>query len=256
MHLCDGRRSPSVGAACDPAHLWAGAGAVLSHITAAAILGMSPLRPLLIDVTSVRRIKTDGVRVHRTALPRSDVTRSGGFPVTTPTRTLIDLASILDEDRLEDCLEYAVHNRLVRRSKLQTRIAELGRRGRKGAGVLHDLVKLWDPASAPTESELETLLWRVMRKAQMPLPQSQYEVWDGARFIARLDFAYPDALLGIPADSYRWLDVRRQWKKDIEQRNCLLTVGWRLRATTWGELKSRPERFVSDIRVLLDRGAA
>jgi hypothetical protein len=238
------------------AHLWAGPGAALSRLTAAAILGLRSDHPLVVDVTTTRKIKTNGVRVHRTQLARSDEMKVAGFPVTTPSRTLIDLASVLDEGRLESCLEQALYLRLFRLSEMQSRIVEVGCRGRKGAGVLQELLELRDSVDAPTESDMETLLIRVLRKARMPIPRRQYEVWDGSQLVTGLDFAFPDELLGIPADSYRWHGTRTQWEKDIEQRNRALALGWRLRPTTWAELTRRPERFVGDLGRLLNRSAA
>jgi hypothetical protein len=78
-------------------------------------------------------------------------------------------------------------------------------------------------------------------------------VSDEKGFITRLDFAYPEALLAIPADSFRWHSRRKSWETDIEQRNRLVAAGWRVRPTTWGELKFRPDQFTSDIARLLKR---
>ena len=256
LHIRHGRAPQVWEQLATAAHLWAGPGAALSHLTAAAILGVQSHHPLVVDVTTTRKIKTNGVRVHRTQLAGSDVMKVAGFPVTTPSRTLIDLASILDEGRLESCLEQALYLRLVRLSEMQSRIVQLGRRGRKGVGALQDLVELRDPVDAPTESDMETLLVRVLRRARMPIPRRQYEVRDGSQFVTRLDFAYPDEMLGIPADSYRWHGARAQWEKDIEQRNRALALGRRLRPTTWAELTRRPDRFVGDIGRLLNRSAA
>jgi hypothetical protein len=119
------------------ASLWAGREAALSHLTAAALFDLRPHRPLVIDVTTERKIRTDGVRVHRCGLSSIDVMLVGRLAVTTPVQTLMDLAAVLDEDRLEDCLEDALYKRLVRLPELQKRFDALGARGRKGAGALH-----------------------------------------------------------------------------------------------------------------------
>jgi hypothetical protein len=237
------------------AYLWVGPAAALSHLTAAAVFELRSHRPLVIDVTTQRRIRTAGVRVHRCGLSTVDVMKVGCLAVTTPVRTLMDLADVLDEDRLEDCVEEALYKRLVRLPELQERINAVGARGRKGAGRFHRLLETRNPACAPTESDFESLLFRVLRKAGIPLPERQYEVWDGPDFIARLDFAYPNQRVAIFADSYKWHGRRSIWEKDIHQRNKLQALAWRIRPTTWTELKSRPEDFVADV-VLLRRSAA
>lgn len=186
------------------ASLWAGPAAALSHLTAAAVFELRSHRPLVIDVTTQRKISTAGVRVHRCELTSIDVMRVGSLPVTTPVRTLLDLAAVLDEDRLEDCLEEALHRRLVRLPELHARFVALGTRGRKGAGRLHRLLEMRGEAWAPNESEFESMLFRVLWRAHLPLPERQYEVWDGPNFIARLNFAYPNKRVAIFADSYKW----------------------------------------------------
>jgi hypothetical protein len=233
------------------AQLWAGPGAALSHLTAAAIWRLRDTRPAVIDVVTNRNVRAAGVRVHRATVAHNDVARSGAFTVTSADRTLIDLASVLNEARLESCLEEALHQRLLDPADLRIRLSSCGSRGRRGAGTLRQLLDMRGPDCAPTESDLETLLLRVLRKARLPAPQRQYEVWNGHEFVARLDFAYPDAHLAIQADSYRWHSRRRAWEKDIHQRNKLQVLGWRLRPTTYGELKYRPELFAKDVAYLL-----
>ncbi len=74
------------------AQLWAGPGAALSHLTAAAIWGLRDARPLVIDVVTHRNIRASGVRVHRSPIASNDIARAGAFIVTSRDRTLIDLA--------------------------------------------------------------------------------------------------------------------------------------------------------------------
>jgi hypothetical protein len=206
-------------------------------------------------VTTQRKISTAGVRVHRCELTSIDVMRVGSLPVTTPVRTLLDLAAVLDEDRLEDCLEEALTGGSCGFLSYMRRFDALGTRGRKGAGTLHRLLEMRGAAWAPNESELKACSSVSCGEPTPSSPRGQYEVWDGPNFIARLDFAYPNERVAIFADSYKWHGQRRTWEKDIHQRNKLQALAWRIRPTTWTELRSRPEEFVADV-VLLRRSAA
>jgi hypothetical protein len=232
------------------AQLWAGPRAALSP-NRCRHLGLRDGRPLAIDVVTNRSIRASGVRVHRSPISSDDVVRVGAFVVTTGARTMIDLAGVLDEERLETCLEQALYERLLELPELDARLKQVGGKGRKGAGVLHQLLDLRDPGSAPTESEIETLLFRVLRKAHLPLPERQHSVWDDREFVTRIDFAYPEARIAIPVDSYKWHSRRRVWEKDIERRARLQALDWRVRPTTSGELRYQPERFTADVARLL-----
>jgi hypothetical protein len=224
----------------------------LSHLTAAAIHGYYDCQPLNIDITTSRRITGDGLRIHRSPLGMDDTARIGCLVVTSAARTIVDLASVLDEGRLEACIEQAFHQRDLLPMDLKRKLDEMGRAGRKGAGKLNRLLEMRDPATIPAESILETTLARVLRRAGLPEPERQLEVFDDNGFITRLDFAYPAARLAIPVDSFKWHARRGTWEKDVSQRNRLVSARWRVRPTTWGELNYRQERFTRDIARLLN----
>ena len=233
------------------AQLCGGAKAVLSHLTAAHLHGFLQLRPLLIDLIRPRALTAEGIRVHRGEVDPVDINRVGPFRITAPARTLIDLAGVLDFDRLEDCLEEALLRSSLDLSTLMERAQRIGIRGRPGGAAIRRLLDLRDPHLVPTETKLETLLHRVLRAAEMPIPQRQVRIYDHGDFVTRIDFAYLPEYIGIPADSYEWHSRRRAWERDIDQRNRLLRMGWRLRPTTWTELKRSPDVFTADVSALL-----
>jgi len=78
--------------------------AVLSHFSAAALWELHS-HPAGIDVCVTvpprRRIERPGIEVHRVALASSDVRRRHGLWLTSPPRTVLDLAARLDTERLE-----------------------------------------------------------------------------------------------------------------------------------------------------------
>ncbi|MEV5709499.1 type IV toxin-antitoxin system AbiEi family antitoxin domain-containing protein [Actinoallomurus sp. NPDC052274] len=75
--------------------------AVASHRSAARIHGIETLKPPPDVVTLTRpaeapgRGKCRGIHVERAALPRDHLRRKGGIPLTTPARTVVDLARTL-----------------------------------------------------------------------------------------------------------------------------------------------------------------
>jgi very-short-patch-repair endonuclease len=245
---------PSWWQSLSAAVLWAGPGAVASHRAAGKLWGLDGLRSQPVEVTTTHDRRTPDVVVHRTRdLPRQDVGALHGIPVTSPARTLIDLASVLDEETLETALDNTLVRGLTSLSRLNRRLGHFGDRRQRGLGILKQLVAARDPRAAPPESVLETRLMRLIRRAGLPPPVTQFQVLDRGRVVARLDFAYPQAKVGIEADGYRYHAGKQRWQLDLHKRNALSALGWRLIVVTWEDLIQRPSQTMERIRQTLGR---
>ena len=228
-----------------------GALAVASHRAAATLWRLAGLEPGIIELTVPHRWDraVPGI-VHRNVLERRDATVVDAIPVTTPARTLIDLAAVASMHAVEEALDDALHRRLVTIPRLRLRLRG-DQRGRSGAGVMRALLEQRAPSAPPPESVFETRLLRVLRRARLPDPVPQYRVRSGGRTVAVVDFAYPDVKLAIEADSFRWHSDRADWERDRARRNALTLLGWRIIHVTWPDL-ARSERLIASIRAALD----
>lgn len=122
---------------------WCGPGCALSHTSAASIwrIGAPLSGSPEVVVARTRSPRATGVVVHRIArLDDCDVTWVRGLPVTTPVRTIIDLAGVLDPDALEHALGDARIRRLVTVRAVLERLEEIGAPGRPGAALLQALL--------------------------------------------------------------------------------------------------------------------
>lgn len=220
-------------------------GAVASHRSAAALWGLRAVEAPVPEITVARTAcpTLHGVVVHRTGrLDDVDVSRVRRIPVTTPARTLVDLGAVAPREVVESAMEDALMRRLVRFDLLNRTLARLGGPGRSGAGVLRELVDERDPATAPTQSVLEDMLLRVLRKAGLPEPVRQYEVGG-----VRLDFAYPEIRLALEADSRIWHGGRLDVQRNSDKANVLLARGWRVLHFTWSDIRHRPEHVIAAV---------
>jgi hypothetical protein len=124
--------------------LWAGPDAVVSHTTAATIWRVAAVADERIEVIvpRTRAPRAPGVAVHRVArLDRGDVTTTaGGLTVTTPMRTMVDLAAVVPGAELAAILDRALRRGLVTRRALVARLETLGTRGRPGTARLRKLL--------------------------------------------------------------------------------------------------------------------
>jgi very-short-patch-repair endonuclease len=89
-------------------------------------------------------------------------------------------------------------------------------------------------------SEFEASLFRGLRAAGLPLPRAQYRVLmlDGSEVF--LDFAYPDLMLAIEADSYLWHASLADWQRDRARNTELVVLGWSILPLTYGLVVHTP----------------
>lgn len=227
-----------------------GDGAVASHAGAAALWRLPGFNEGPIEVLATGGGKVKPYRVHRaTAIPATDTTRVDGIPVTTPARTIFDIAAVCTEETVEIALDDALRRRLVSIPVLRRRLEQPGR-GNAGRVLMRALLLQRSGGGRPAESPLETVMMRVLRKHGVPLPVRQYHVLlEGRRL--RLDLAYPDRKVVIETDGYAYHAGRRTWQRDLERRNLLTRAGWRIVHVTWDDLRDREAATVDRIRAVL-----
>jgi hypothetical protein len=145
-----------------------GQGTVLSQRAAASRWQLRPLRGPRVDVTVTtpgggRRHKL--VIVHRSPLAPEDVTVKDAIPVTTPARTVVDLADISTERELERTLDEAAY--------LGLDLAGLKPLpGRRGSGRLARVLAHHQPGTTLTRSDLEERMLQPVAATSYPAPAS------------------------------------------------------------------------------------
>jgi len=172
-----------------------------------------------------------------------------GIPVTTPVRTVIDLAVVLDIDSLEEVLYSAMRMRLVSIEGIERSLDELGalRLGRKRVRQVLERAR-----AGCTESLLETRFLQLLRRAGLPLPVGQFEIRSPTDvFIARVDFAYPDRRLAIELDGSRWHSIERDVARDDRRERRIVAGGYRIMRFTWRDVHETPEVVVAEVKSAL-----
>jgi very-short-patch-repair endonuclease len=171
-----------------------GEGAALSHRSAAALWGIGRERSGRIDI-SVRRHcehRRAGIRVRsRPALPEADITVRRGIPLTSPARTLLDLATELAWSKLERAVNDADKRNLIDPEAL--RAALDGYRGEPGVRRLRALLDR--DTFRLSDSELEARFRPLARAAGLPPPLTKQMV-NGFE----VDFYWPELGLIVETD--------------------------------------------------------
>jgi very-short-patch-repair endonuclease len=233
--------------------LWAGDDAAVSHLTAAVLWGFDGAATTEIELTVPyeRSPRHPAVRVHRTEVwPPMDRDVLHGIPITSPARTLVDIAGVLRGEALEAVVEDAFRRGLCRPAFLEWRLDDLGGKGRPGAGSLRAILAERGRDVAAAESRLEVKLWRLLVGSRLPRPVRQHRVTVGGR-VLRLDFAWPSVLVALEADGFDAHGGRRAFVRDRQRLAGLSALGWRVLPVSWDQVTSEPDRLLGVLEAML-----
>jgi hypothetical protein len=142
------------------------------------------------------------------------------IPLTAPSYTLLDLASVFPPRRLERALEAADRLELLDVAELTHLCATSN--GRKGTGVLSSLLARLHPAPH-TRSELERRFLRLCRDGGVPQPAVNVPV-EGIE----VDFLWPGARLVVEVDGYEFHRDRAAFERDRRRDAVLQRAGYRV----------------------------
>lgn len=237
---------------------WAGgADAVASHRSAAALWELPGARRDRVEIMCRhwKRAREHGVVVHETRrLDDEDRTERQSVPVTTIERTLFDLAGVGSETTLDLAIDNALRRDLTSLRALEATLRRLARRGRSGSHLFRNALAERSPAAAVSESERETLLFRLLRELGLPPVVPQYEIRDGrGDLVARADFAYPDLKIAIEYDSYQEHTGKLALVRDSARRNDVVALGWAPISVTLADLHSGGSRLARTLNAARDR---
>jgi very-short-patch-repair endonuclease len=218
-----------------------GDGAVVSHRSAAHLWALlpypAPQHPIDVTVPSRHSRLRPGIRVHRVdRLDPRDVRTHNRVPVTTPARTLLDLAA--ESPRaFEQALAEAETRHLVTHRHLEAVLERNARR--PGAGVLRAALAR-DASPAWTRSEAEERFLALIRKAGLPAPETNVRLGP-----YEVDFLWRPERLIVEVDGFRFHSSRAAFERDRLRDAELQTNGFRVIRVTWRQLADQPEAMLA-----------
>lgn len=177
--------------------------------------------------------------VHRSRLAPVEVTRREQIPVTTPARTLVDLADHLTRRDLERAIDEATYLRLA-----LTSMQPLP--GRRGSGLLSEVIKDHAPGTTRTRSDFEERLLALCREHGLPQPLVNQAI-EGFE----VDFVWAHARLIVEADGWSAHGRRSSFERDRIRDAALQVAGWRVIRITWRRLVREPEAVAKQLLALI-----
>jgi very-short-patch-repair endonuclease len=239
-----GHRAPSREARYLAAVKACGPGAVLSGRAAAHLHGLIKGRPPPPEVLTRTERRIEGIPTQRSrTLDPRDVTELQEIPVTTVSRTLVDLAAVLSPDELAR----ACHEAGVLHGTTPTQVEAVLERRRYSPGVAALRTVLHGDIHV-TLSSLERRFLAQLKAAQLPLPQTNRPA--GGR---RVDCRWPEHRLTIELDGYRYHRSRHAWEQDRRREREARLRGDEFRRYTYGDVFEQPRFMLGDLDRLLRR---
>lgn len=181
-----------------------------------------------------RRVLRRGIRTYRIGCPPADeMTRHRGLRVSTPARTLLDMARTVRDRTLEQAVAAADRQGLADEADVR-RLLER-HRGRRGVRRLRGLLDRRGGA-AFTRSEAEARLLDLIRRAKLPPPETNVMI-DGVE----VDFFWPKERFVAEMDGFGHHASRASFEWDRERDAGLTALGVKVHRVTWRQLASEPE---------------
>jgi len=231
------------------ATLAAARGALLSHYSAAVLWDLRPPREGPMEITVVGREirQRDGIRMHTvTDLHPTDMNRNHGIPVTSPARTLLDLATTATPRDLARATEEAQVQRRVSTHSLNEQFSRYPTH--RGTAALRKAIRT-DPKF--TRSEAERQLLELVRAARLPEPEANVTIAGH-----EVDFVWRTQRLVVEVDGYAFHSSRSSFERDRRRDRELQAAGYRVLRFTWRELTEEREAVVATLTAGLLRRPA
>lgn len=237
--------------------------AILSHLTA-AVLRVFPVDRRSdqggIHVTTAHHVgrRADGIVIHalRRRLAPEDVGVVDDLPVTSPARTVFDLAALLTRPRLRYTVQTLIRDGSLEPGQLIACFDANARRGVNGVSTLRPvLASMFDPADIE-RSALEEALARLLAANEINGFQQQYRPpwFDGIQ--GTVDFAHPSLRIVLEADGRRWHRRDQEMAGDRKRDRLAAAHGWVTLRVTWYEVVERPASTAADIKAVVHRRGA
>jgi very-short-patch-repair endonuclease len=222
--------------------------AVASHASAAYLWGLYRYAPETIDVTApIRRRAKRRFRVHFSSiLAAEDRGECEGIPVTSVSRTLLDLAIRAQPPQLDRLLERAEEVDLLDVAPIENLLDRAG--GHRGRGRLCRALALYQPDPAFTRSRFEKSFRNHVRDAGLPVPSMNFHV-EGYE----LDAYWPDLRFVVELDLYETHGTRAAFERDHVRQEELKLLGVEMIRVTRPRLQREPEAVMRNLATLLDR---
>lgn len=226
-----------------------GPGTVVSHLAAAQLHRLEGFTDDALAYTvgrGQRGRRVNGAQVHslQASIPRRDRVTVEGLAVTSPARTIVDLARDgVAAKRLERAVDSALSLRLTTLDQLVARVDEVDGGLRRGVDRLVPVL-----LTSGGHSFLERRFLELVRRAGYPKPVTQVVHRLDGRHVGRVDFEFPQHNVIVEVSGGRGHSSAADRARDATRRNKLQHMGFIVLEFTYEMLINKPEDVIATLR--------
>ena len=226
--------------------LGAGPNSVLAGWSAAAFWGTTSRWPTTVELITSGDRRTAGVQLMRSRkLLRRDVRSIDGLRVTSPARTLLDIAPHLSPERLTRVINELRHDRRLVVRDLQDIIGRNS--SHSGTPLLRKVLDL--SQTEHTRSQLEDAFLELLRRHGLPTPRINAMV---AGY--RVDAHFPDQNVIVELDGWLTHQTRHAFTRDRRQdAQILAATGIPTIRLTYEQTTRHGERTAAELRTVMSK---
>lgn len=237
----------SLQAKCLAAVLACAPHALLSHVSAAWLWGLTNTSPLPASVCAPsHRTPRSPIRLHEArSLAAEDRELRDGIPVTSLPRTLLDLAATVRFEWLEKMVERSEDLELFDLRDVEKLLDRTV--GHHGHGRLRKAIALYKPSSF-TRSTLEKRFLELCLQAGLPQPRTNFVVHG-----FEIDCYWPEFRFAVELDVFETHGTRAAFERDRKRQEDLLLYGIAMTRVTGPRLEREPREVVRRVARLLEQ---
>jgi len=226
--------------------LWMSDAAVLTAHSAAWWYGVAyaePTDPVMLILPRELPVKgARGIRVHVSDLADTDIQIVDALRLASPIRSAWDAATLTPPRTALTTVDGLLRRGLTTPEELHRVTEEMS--GRWGVARVRTVFDLADGLS---ESPAESWTRWLLHQSGTPPAVLQFEVFDeSGRFVARVDFGWPDRKVALEYDGAYHADPLQQ-RKDRQRDEELRSLGWTVIHMTASDLRD-PEHILCKLR--------
>lgn len=170
-----------------------------------------------------------------------------GISVTSPFRTIFDLAAVLELRELERAFHEAEVQELTDRVSLPMLLERYpGRRGAKNLRVVLDS----DEPVGITRNDFEEALLALVDARGLLRPRMNADLAVRGRFY-EIDALWEEQRVAVELDSRGVHGTTKRFESDRQRDRILVAEGWRTMRVTWRQLQEEPDAIAADLEAAL-----